>query len=408
MNVSLAAVCCFLGAKCDDSPCSTNRFFGFTTITETVTTSSTSFVSTVTESACLGRKCLGSSYECPSSLGGGCCGYGSDCVSLAGATTAGCVGTVSTPSTSASALLTPIPSGCSVQGQTFCTAAGAGCCDAGFSCTSITSSGFNCVSSTATSTLIIPTGSGITVVHDKPTGLSTGAKAGIAVGVILAVLLIVSALAWLCLRRRRQTARSVVTAQELQSNPPIFAAGAIGPASDDGGIRPYDAQSGPRHMSEVDGFSYGYAPSSTHGGDASMYDQQGAAVEIGTRGNSMRRPVRHTRMSSHASDGDGSQSELADTEVERAMPARRVSARSGGGTGGGMRDSIAEVFELPGNYVVLPPSAGAGGESEKEVFHDAPEMRGGSATGLPLPTPGSDRSEYVTPSPMEHPEYVKH
>lgn len=424
MNSTFQPTCCPLGSKCDDSPCSISYYYGQTTSTETVTSSSTSVVSTVTNAACFGRRCNGANYECPSSLGGGCCAYGSNCRSSIGATAAVCVGAESTTSTSASALLSPIPSGCSLQGQTYCTAAGGGCCDAGYSCSYITSQ-FFCVSATATESLVVPTGSGISLAHENSNGLSTGAKAGIAVGVILGVLLIVGALVWICLRRRRRSARSTVTAQEMQSNPPVVSGAVGGPVSDDGGIRPYDAQSGPRHMSEVDGFSYGYAASSTHGArstsdyfvsGAGVYDhyqQQhqpagsspppgNSAVEIGGRGDSVRRPARHTRMSSHTSDGDGSQSELADTEVDRPAPARRVSARSGGA---GMRDSIAEVFELPGSHVVMPPVS-PGGESEREVFHDAPEMRGG-ASGLlpqPLPTPGSERSEYATPSPMSKEE----
>lgn len=130
---------------------------------------------------------------------------------------------------------------------------------------------------------------------------------------------------------------------------------------------------------------------------------------------------------------DGSQSELADTSTSQLASGGSLSHRheaGGGGGGGGVRDSIAGRFELYGGDVggMMVGGGGSGASmgaasSSREVFHDAPESRftlggGGGAGGVgvgvgadlpqPLPTPGSERSEFATPSPMsrEEPEHM--
>lgn len=210
-----------------------------------------------------------------------------------------------------------------------------------------------------------------------------------------------------------------------------------------------------QQMSEADGdaVSYGYAPSSTglsrsgnappgqgdyfgevlagvgrsHGAQQE-HQRQGsrdqpryqaehphdpnsvvAPVEIGTRASLRGRPGAnvgagtgaHMRMDSQGSEGyDGSQSELADTSSRGPSPAF-------GGPGGPASpvESIAGRFELYGDF--------GHAASGQEVFHDAQEsvggrgmVGGGSGTHLPqpFPTPGSEMSEFATPSPMSREE----
>ncbi|KAJ4396247.1 hypothetical protein N0V93_000466 [Gnomoniopsis smithogilvyi] len=319
---------------------------------------------------------------------GNCCGFGSDCATDA-AGVGICIGSATSASTSASA--------------------------------------------TSTSSAL-PTGA---IIEHKSPGLSTGAKAGIAVGVIVVAALVIAALTYLCLRRRRRNgARSeTTTAQELPS---------IMPAGRDVATA---TASGP-HMSEADGdaLSYGYAPSSTglsrpgngpaqgdyfgevgsgtRGAPQQAQDQSRhqhrhphgpdnvvAPVEIGTRSSLRGRPAQqtHTRMDSHGSEADGSQSELADTSSRGPSPA------FGSGSGGPASpvESIAGRFELYGDFGTATATSG------KEEFYDAQESargnwsRGavvqGSGTQLPqpFPTPGSEMSEFATPSPMSREEEVQ-
>lgn len=206
-------------------------------------------------------------------------------------------------------------------------------------------------------------------------------------------------------------------------------------------------------MSEADGYSYGYAPSSTnasrqggHGSGPAQQQQQqlrddyfgpsplaagpyypeglirgegegrhrrdNANVDSGRRRpveiggtmtrDSVRRPP-HTRMSSQDS-GDGSQSELADTSS--ANLARGGSLARHEAAASSVRDSIAGRFELYGGDAPASPGARSG---DADVYHDAPEGRTGvgGSSGLlpqPLPTPGSEMSEFATPSPMSREE----
>lgn len=427
-STSWEVKCCALGSTCG-GVCDTQHYP--TNITTTTTISSSVTVETVL--ACVGRTCSSTNYVCPSSMGGGCCPYGSNCGYDSVSSRGICLATASSSSTTATATTTATPTG----------------------------------------------GGGVIVEHQSH-GLSTGAKAGIAVGVIAGAALLIGALTWMCLRRRRSTRTTTTTAQELDTNPDRGAAAgggtiagpAVPPPSNDGGARPYRADSYGPHMSEVDGYSYsaGYAPSSSHGGDGRLtsgadyfgptgeayYTQAqqhqrtaspehssvgggggGGPVEIGGRTNSVARragdqnwaphhhhgaAAAHSIMSSrHDSDG-ASQSELADTSSAQLARggslARRHEAPAGGGVGGGVRESIAGRFELHGGDVLPSPSPGAGTASEGgEVYHDAPEGRlagagvgaiaGAGGSGFlpqPLPTPGSEMSEFATPSPMSRDE----
>lgn len=466
--------CCPIGTNCRDlTDCqSTNYAFNYTHITTTTVTTSSSASPTVfltTELACSPRACVGSNYLCPASLGGECCGFGQNCGVASG--TAICVGVITAEPTTTPVLT--IPSGCSVAGQSYCTQGG-GCCDAGAGCTYVSSltaamCTVNTASSTSSAPTSLPTDATIT---SKPAGLSTGAKAGIAVGVVVLAALVIGGITYLCLRRhrrRRSTRTTVTSAAEL---PSVVAAGALpantnnnnaddrtNPAapSDNNSIRPYDAASGP-HMSEADGYSYGYAasnntttttqPSRGAGAAGSSYSHAGrdyfgptatatdailhrlysaphdeagdvtAPVEIGpVRGPSFRRgPVVGRRRSSEAgrselSAGGGGASDPPSPERERY---------NRGGPSSPV-DSIAGRFELYGDYY---GAAGATpGSGQEQVFYDARESvgggsrvrvaegeggaGGGGSSGMlpqPFPTPGSEMSEFATPSPLSREE----
>ena len=149
---------------------------------------------------CCPRACPApSAFLCPSSLGGGCCSVGSAC--LSGNSCSSTINTATVNTVSAS------PTGCTT-GQFSCQpGAGGGCCNIGQTCTAIASQ-LLCVSgsSTSTNTAGLPTATGPTSPSGGSNGgLSSGAKAGIGVGVTLAALLIFGGLiAWFVVARRRR------------------------------------------------------------------------------------------------------------------------------------------------------------------------------------------------------------
>ncbi|KAH6986052.1 hypothetical protein BKA56DRAFT_302960 [Ilyonectria sp. MPI-CAGE-AT-0026] len=187
VNTEGNARCCPIGSNCTgDSDCKSTAFF----CTRTVTASGTPSA----QEGCCNRKCPGTSlYLCPSSLGGNCCSYGAECREGGG-----CVSTKS--ATKSSALLTPIDEGCTTS-QHKC-ADGSGCCNDGQQCTEVSNTGY-CVSG-------IPSES-ISVIPDPgaDSGLSTGAKAGIGVGAVVGTSIIVGALTWLCISKRRHRQRTL-------------------------------------------------------------------------------------------------------------------------------------------------------------------------------------------------------
>lgn len=473
VNATWGVQCCELGSTCG-SRCDASHYFANTTkavtttlsfTLESATKTLTSLETTTTvtaSSVCSPRSCTSTQYLCASSFGGGCCPYGYDCASGGN-----CIGTSTTESastsTSVSALVSPLPSGCTVQGQTRCTAgagiSGSGCCDAGYACVTASASLMCSATPTSSSGITTATAPGnVTVEHTSSgSGLSTGAKAGVAVGVILAAALIIGVLTWFCIRRRRRGGRSTITGNEMRSVPPddnnTPAAGVY--SGGGGGVRPNGVGAAGRNLSES-----GYAPSSTQvsrdylsgpysdrhpsiapyhdEGDANNNTWESAAatagtpaheqhpprdmalhgpddvlapIEMGHGGSSRARPQLGGRMAGAAGSetttnrgrgyshtgSDGSHSELADTAVARAQgdgrhPSYQGGSGAGGGGGGGkVRDSIAGRFELYGGET---PPAGTGG--------------GGTAgTGVlpqPLPTPGSELSEFGTPSPMSREE----
>ncbi|KAK0635558.1 hypothetical protein B0T17DRAFT_503079 [Bombardia bombarda] len=165
--------CCAIGSDCD-SPCSANRY-------ECVQTSTLTASGTVTTSTSTG-----------------CCPR--------------CISTV-TPST-ATTIVSAIPSGCTTSQFECPVSLGGGCCAVTQSCTQINSTA-HCAEATIT-----PTGTGVTVVTTD-TGLSAGAKAGISVGVIVICGLIIGAVTWWCIRKRK--GRSVAPSSSYRPRPTVGA-----------------------------------------------------------------------------------------------------------------------------------------------------------------------------------------
>ncbi|KAL2289849.1 hypothetical protein FJTKL_01151 [Diaporthe vaccinii] len=425
--------------------CQPNQFYS--QITTTQTTSGSTTVGTA--GACIGRKCQSTNYLCPESMGGECCAYSQDCAS-----SKQCLAYGATSTSSALAgptVATMIPSGCSRQGDSTCSVGGAGiatttgCCGAGYTC-AVSSSKAICTSVQPTSSTSgpIPTGSGISIVPQSR-GLSAGAKAGVAVGVVIAAALVIGAATWFCIRRRR-SGRSTTTGNEMASGINGGGAGGTGGRggglaaagrfeSDDGGLRPYGPSSGP-HMSEVDGYA---ASSSARGGGGPLQgltsDYFGPAAAsgpyttppehhygpgvgggggAGTSPDYLARPFRGEGRTPHGpddiapaveigsgkkedevrprlpSDGasnpeEGSELDGSDTNLARRRQQRQQAARQGASSPT-VRDSIAGRIELLGDV----PAGGV-------VNTHAPR---------PLGTPGSElsASELGTPSPMSHEE----
>lgn len=437
--------CCALGSTCGGS-CGTDKYFSVITTTQTLTSGSVS-TSVGTAAACIGRKCQSTNYLCPESMGANCCAYGQDCASSSQCLDYGAA-TSTTSGLAGPTVATMIPSGCSLQGDSPCSVGGpgiattTGCCGAGFTC-AVSSSKAICTSvqSTSSTSGPIPTGSGISIVPQSR-GLSSGAKAGIAVGVVIAAALVIGAATWFCIRRRR-SGRSTTTGNEMASGINGAGAGTGGRGgglaaagrfeSDDGGLRPYGPSSGP-HMSEVDGYA---ASSSARGGGplpglANDYfgpvaasgpyttppehpyygpggpgtspdylnnaravrgdggtphgpDDIAAAVEIGSGKKEDKFVPRLP--SDQGSNNPEEGSELDGSDNTNLAQRRRQQAARQGTSSPPVRDSIAGRFELYGTDVPV------GGPVDTR----APR---------PLGTPGSElsASELGTPSPMSHEE----
>lgn len=169
-------------------------------------------VTTSVAPGCCPRTCTQTSmYGCPSSLGGRCCSYGFVC-----ATGGACLSTVS-PSTSATAVVSQVPQGCTTSQITCPASLGGGCCAVTQSCTFVNGAP-HCANTAPT-----PTGDGISEVETQD--LSTGAKAGISVGVVVGAGLLIGATTWFCLRKRR--ARRSAAASSSERPRPTGVIGAV-------------------------------------------------------------------------------------------------------------------------------------------------------------------------------------
>ncbi|PNY28846.1 Uncharacterized protein TCAP_01233, partial [Tolypocladium capitatum] len=180
--------CCPIGSNCvDDTICKSDKYQCKGTVT-------TSGVVKTGQDGCCGRRCPQTSYYlCAASLGGKCCPYGAEC-QAGGNCIAG-----RTPSNTA--LPTPAAGSCTAS-QTKC-ADGTGCCGQQQHCTRVSGTAY-CAAGSPTNTNDKAVGGGVT---DK--GLSGGAKAGIGVAAAAAGSLLVGAVAWLCVSKRRQRRRGL-------------------------------------------------------------------------------------------------------------------------------------------------------------------------------------------------------
>jgi hypothetical protein len=209
IDTSFSAACCQLGSDCGN-PCSTASYICPTTIT----VSGTPTISR----ACCPRACPVSQYKCAASLGGNCCPFGSNCQAD---------GNCTATSTSSNPVTTSVPSGCTTNQFTCATAQGGGCCDNGSRCTVSDNTNY-CAAGTSFATRTGPNGFLASSITPDPGNkrLSTGAKAGIGVGVSVGALLIIGALLYFFIIHRRKAA---VESQATGSQPQMgHAAGSAG------------------------------------------------------------------------------------------------------------------------------------------------------------------------------------
>ncbi|KAK3945830.1 hypothetical protein QBC46DRAFT_61453 [Diplogelasinospora grovesii] len=187
-STTTAAACCSIGSNCG-SPCSASEYYQCDS-TATITTGGSTTTSLV--AACCPRVCTSTSmFGCPD---GGCCSYGFICGS-----NKACIATA-TSSSSVSPVVSAVPPGCTTSQIACASSLSGGCCAVTQSCT--------LVSGKAACAALTPTGSGITPVPSGDGGLSTGAKAGLAIGVVAIAGILIGAATWWWVRRRRQREQS--------------------------------------------------------------------------------------------------------------------------------------------------------------------------------------------------------
>lgn len=135
-------------------------------------------------------------------MGGGCCGYGQTCAS-----NSGCVAARSQTPTG---FVPQVPEGCTTSQISCPSSIGGGCCPVGRSCTQVGSSVACATVPVAPPDGVIPVGR-----DGGGGGMSTGARAGIAVGVVLGSAIIIGVATWLCIRKRRGGTVSYRSQQSL-------------------------------------------------------------------------------------------------------------------------------------------------------------------------------------------------
>ncbi|KAI2469503.1 hypothetical protein F4781DRAFT_394397 [Annulohypoxylon bovei var. microspora] len=177
--------CCGIGTTCN-STCAETQLYCNATITSTTTINTLGTTTVVQQtsqsSACCGRACSSSSFLCQGNFGGQCCAYGANCISG---------GDCSFPASSTiSTIVTPVPPGCTTS-QITC-ATGGGCCNIGSTCTS----------SILPTTTTLLCAVNLTVVDTG--GLPEGARVGIGVGVAVGAAIVIGAVTWFWITRRRK------------------------------------------------------------------------------------------------------------------------------------------------------------------------------------------------------------
>ncbi|KAI1092584.1 hypothetical protein F5B19DRAFT_196288 [Rostrohypoxylon terebratum] len=177
--------CCAIGSKCN-STCPETQLYCNQTLTSssTINTQGTTTIAQETSviSGCCGRSCNTSAFLCQAGFGGQCCPYGANCISG---------GQCSFPPTTAvPTLVTPAPSGCTTS-QITCEVGG-GCCNIGSTCTS----------SVLPTTTLQQCAVNLTVVDTG--GLSEGARVGVGVGVAVGAAVVIGAVTWFWITRRRK------------------------------------------------------------------------------------------------------------------------------------------------------------------------------------------------------------
>lgn len=195
--------CCGFGTNCDAQCTSTlyrtnaSSTFEVTTTLPPPTTTASGATTTGDESVIIGtttspyvgcatRPCALSAFQCPSSMGHGCCNNdqvcGSNSVCLAPSTT----------------VATDVPTrGCSGTPSATDCVDGGGCCLRGETCVNVDGT----PGCSGTPIVDGPAGANTTTV-DR--GLSQAARAGVGAGVAIAAALVIGAVTWFCIRRRRR------------------------------------------------------------------------------------------------------------------------------------------------------------------------------------------------------------
>ncbi|KAI1778202.1 hypothetical protein F4818DRAFT_289346 [Hypoxylon cercidicola] len=237
LNATWQPQCCGQGTTCG-SPCAEDALFCNSTVVSTVTVATSATITVVEQTsdvaACCGRRCSSSSFLCQTDFGGQCCEYGAQCLS------GGLC--LFTSTTAMPTVVTPIPPGCSTS-QYACSEGG-GCCSFGSTCTSTVSGTFTSQACAAN----------LTVVDSG--GLSEGAKVGIGVGIAVGAAVVIGALTWFFVRRRRDARSRRGGATQTGSGP-----GDEGPEGDL--VRPFMR---PGVMSDI------YSPSTLVGGRPPLHE----------------------------------------------------------------------------------------------------------------------------------------
>lgn len=208
-ETTLEAQCCILGSTCGSS-CSEDSFYSVVTTTGTAAGTMT----TGTAGACVQRMCQSTNYLCPESVGGNCCAFGQDCVSGGQCYQSE---TAVTMSVCTSGLFN-----CGLDSQA------TRCCPTGAACTSASSEGYYCLSSTS-AVAAIPTTTSTTAEPSNGNDTSDIAlKVGLGVGIpggIISIAAIV--FAWRIRRAKKQQSQESDTDQKQDYRKPELAADSI-------------------------------------------------------------------------------------------------------------------------------------------------------------------------------------